>query len=286
MDHVRKTGEPEKFETVDLSRPPGWSEPFALTRFSVDRNKRPNKDMAPCAICSPDNQKCLHRMYLMWYEREGLVRIVGPDCGDNGGNGQMYASAREAYDERLERERLEDFVHHNLAKVPAMLAAFEQLRPAMVEADRLHKRLLDENEDIPKRLRAIHNRREALTVDEKVKYEVEENERGERTATRIAPAGLSRGDYVTRSFGGVVGASMVRSKFTGLADLDAFAQIAASFPLVENSDEAFYWMCDQTPETLEQVRHQLRKLETGFTRLLKTSGRSTRVFRAELPGPA
>lgn len=269
MDHVRKTGEPETFKTIDLSRPPEWSEPFALTRFSVDRNKRPNKDMAPCAICSPDNQKCLHRMFLMWYGREGLVRLVGPDCGDNIGNGEMYANARKEYNARRERERLEAFIESNLSKVPAMLAVLHALRPATEEAERLYIRLRSENEDIPKRLREIWNREQGLlTVNVRVKHEVEEDENGKRTVTRVGPAGF--GDYMPQEFGTIVGAAMVRSKFSALADLDAFITIASAMPQMMDTEASFLWMCDESPETLERVRLQLRKLEAGHARLLKT----------------
>ena len=175
LEHVRKTAEPETFATIDLSRPPAWSEPYVLTRFSVDRNKRPNKDMARCAVCSPENPKCLNDMYLIWYEREGLIRPVGPDCGDSIENGHMYAQARKAYDERLERQRLENFIERNLPKLPAMHAALLELRPAIVEAERLHNKLRNENEDIPKQLREIlHRERGLLTVNVRVKYEVEE----------------------------------------------------------------------------------------------------------------
>jgi hypothetical protein len=264
LEHVLKTGEPETFATIDLSRPPAWSEPYVLKRFSVDKNKRPNKDMARCAVCSPTNPKCLHKMHLIWYAQEGLIRPVGPDCGDSVGNGDMYAKARQDYDEREELERLYDFIHHNLPKASAMLAALKELRPAIVEAERLHRRLRDDNSDIPKKLRDVFNREgRLLTVNVMVKYEIEEDGNGRRSVTRIGPAGLGRGtDSVTEQFGEVVGVAMFRSKFTALVDVDGYTAIASALPTVRTTNDAFMWMCDQSRDLLEQVREQMRNLTT------------------------
>ena len=68
LDHVRRTGQPETFPTIARLPPPPNSTPVILCKFDVDRTKRLHRDMAPCAICSPFKEKCLHDMLLVRQE--------------------------------------------------------------------------------------------------------------------------------------------------------------------------------------------------------------------------
>ena len=93
LEHVRRTAEPETFPTISHSMPRADSRPIFLRRFDVDRKKRPNGDMAPCPICSPNDAKFLNNGYLVWYPDEGVIRAIGPECGDTVFGGDQYAKA-------------------------------------------------------------------------------------------------------------------------------------------------------------------------------------------------
>ena len=157
LDHVRSTGQPETFEAVDWSIPPSTSEPVILKPFDVDRRKRPKRDMAPCALCSPCHPKCLNGLYLVWYPDEGLVRVVGPQCGRNLEAGRRLVEARIEYDRERKKLRLENFLEANLPNVDRMVEALRAFRPAAAEAARLHAKLKHDCSAIPKRLRIIWN---------------------------------------------------------------------------------------------------------------------------------
>ncbi len=65
LAHVRETGQPETFSTLCREPPSADSPPKFLRKFDVDRKLRPERDMAPCAICSPWKPKFLHDGFLV-----------------------------------------------------------------------------------------------------------------------------------------------------------------------------------------------------------------------------
>ena len=104
LDHVRRTGQPETFPTICRTTPSALSRPVFLRKFSVERSRRPDGDEAPCPICSPNDPKYLHDAYLVWYPDEGVIRAIGPECGDSVFGGTAYAEAKGEF-EIEERER-------------------------------------------------------------------------------------------------------------------------------------------------------------------------------------
>lgn len=155
LDHVRRTGEPETFSGIERLPPPGGSRPYILFRFDVDRKKRPLGDMAPCALCSPFHEKCLEGLCAVWYEDEGVVRIIGPECGLGLDGGDLLAVERKAFDRRQRQERAESFLEINIPKIPAWLEAMRSLQPAAAEAQRLHHKMRHDSTDLVKMLRQV-----------------------------------------------------------------------------------------------------------------------------------
>jgi hypothetical protein len=138
LDHVRRTGAPETFPTICRTKPRAESRPMFLRRFDVDRRKRRNADKVPCPICSPNDPKFLHGGYFVWYPDEGVIRGIGPECGDTVFGGNLYAEAKNQFD-REERERQAvEFLEKNLQKILSMIMALEAIRPAAQEAAKLY----------------------------------------------------------------------------------------------------------------------------------------------------
>ena len=134
LDHVRRTGQPETFPTICRTTPSALSRPVFLRKFSVERSRRPDGDEAPCPICSPNDPKYLHDAYLVWYPDEGVIRAIGPECGDSVFGGTAYAEAKGEFELEERERRATDFIEKNLPKVLSMIVALEVVRPAVLEA--------------------------------------------------------------------------------------------------------------------------------------------------------
>ena len=158
LAHVRKTGQPETFPDIERNPSPEGSRPRILCRFGVDRNKRPDRDMVPCAMCSPIHEKCLDDLCLVWYAAEGVVRNIGPECGDGLQGGALLNAERKAFEQRQRQARAESFLEKNLPTTEAWLVALEALRPPLGEAQRLHHKLRHDQSAIAKKFREVKNR--------------------------------------------------------------------------------------------------------------------------------
>jgi hypothetical protein len=187
LDHVRETGEPESFPGICRTKPPRASRPIFLRRFDIDRKKRRDGQMAPCPICSPNDSKFLHGGYLAWYPDEGVIRAIGPECGDTVFGGTAYAEAKETFDREERERRAVEFLEKNLHKALAMIAALEAIRSAAIEADRLYAELKRRAPIAQRVLRGIRTGSGLLKVSIVT-------ERDETNESQIeGPRGLGRG---------------------------------------------------------------------------------------------
>ncbi|MBN1916712.1 MAG: hypothetical protein JW889_02285 [Verrucomicrobia bacterium] len=291
LDHVRQTGQPETFPDLDWSHPPAWSTPFILKNFDVDRKKRPDGDMAPCAICSPRRPKCLKKLYLIYYELEGVVRVIGPECGAQIEGGELFVAELTAFKRRERQQRAEATLEQKLPFVPQMIVALDALRPALTEADRLHRKLRGDNSAIARQFRQLKNQGGGLlTVSVEIEPQrkevepadgddVDDNDRPER----VGPRGFGRGvDTYTESFGVLVGEAMFASSFTPLENLDDLLAVAQVLPSVSDVQTAFDWMCDHEDLVLfEQIVEQLHKLDAGYHRLVEQLASVRSFFSVE-----
>jgi hypothetical protein len=198
-EHIRRTGQPETFPSLDWSQPPSWSRPYILRRFDVDRKKRPLRDMAPCTICSPHHPKCLEGMFLVWYQDEGVVRAIGPECGAELAGGHLLVAEKQAFERRERQRRAESYLEENLPKLEAALETLEALRPGLTEAERLHRKLRSDNSLIPKQFRHIMKKDGGVLS---VSVEIKTHRAGTNSTReddddrpeRIGPRGFGRGD--------------------------------------------------------------------------------------------
>lgn len=279
LAHVRNTGQPEIFPDIERYPPPEGSRPYILCRFDVDRKKRPERDMAPCAMCSPFHEKCLEGLCLVWYEDEGVVRVIGPECGNGLDGGALLNAERKAFDRRQRQMRAETFLENNLPRISAWIAALNELRPALAEAERLHHKFRHDYGAIAKKFRHIKNQAGGMlavsieiagTRTEKQDDGTEQQDRGER----IGPKGFGKGpdavDTYTEEFGVLDGATMFAASFEPIADLDGLMAIASALPELSSVEDTFDWICEhESLEFFEQIIEQVRRIQAGFNRLVQ-----------------
>lgn len=251
LEHVRKTGQPETFPTICTTKPIALSVPVFLCRFDIDRKKRPNWDEAPCSICSPNAPKFLHEGYFVWYPDEGVIRAIGPECGDTIFGGNLYAQAKEAFDKEERERQAVAFLERNYLKLPAMLAALQAIRTAAVEAFAIHVQFKKEAPRIHKMLRQIKNAGGSLRVSIVVqREEVEDEDRIE------GPRGFGKAESDYDSYDEILGqlplSVALQAEFDPLVDLNEIIFLLSQMPQIHTEDEAFVWICD-TAENIENL---------------------------------
>lgn len=285
LAHVRKTGQPETFVGIECNPPPEGSRPYILCRFDVDRTKRPDRDMAPCAMCSPYHEKCLENLCLVWYADEAAVRVIGPECGDGLHGGALLNAERKAFERRQRQARAESFLERNLPKMSAWSSALNALKPALAEAKRLHDKLRRDNSEIPKKLRQVKNQAGGLltvSVVIRKQRDTDEKDQDERPE-RIGPKGFGKGegaiDTVTEQFGVLDGAVMFSSSYEPLTEAEQLNVLISSLPQVTAIEDTFDWLCaNENLQLFEQVVECMRKIQARSLRLIEQLDSSLAFF--------
>ena len=274
LQHVRETGEPENFPSITTTKPAPDSPPVFLRRFSIDRRKRRDGDMAPCPICSPAAPKYLNDAYLVWYPEERVLRAIGPECGDSVFGGTQYAEAKATFD-LAERERLAvEFLQKNLPKALSMLVALRSLADAADEAERLHDQLRKRAPRIHAALRALKKGGGAISVSI-----VTARDKNGDDARAIGPRGFSKAgseyDSTEEVFGYLPDTPAILTKFKPAQALQPLLQQLMDLPQLQTSEEAFLWACDESDNllTLEAAVATLRNCSAGYVEI---SGRLDR----------
>lgn len=282
LDHVRETGSPETFPTICRTKPPVNSKPEFLSYFDIDRKKRPNGDEAPCPICSPTSPKFLYDGCLVWYPDEGVIRAIGPECGDSIFGGTMYADARDRFD-RTERERrASEFLERNYPKLLQMLVALEAIRPATLEAARLYADFKRKAPAIQKEFRKINNRDSGTLKVTVVQERVANDNRVE------GPRGFGKTDSEYDSHDEIIGqlpnCTLFLSRFDPVAERREIEDLLMAMPRFTSDYETFSWICDLSEqiETLEAAGDVLRRAAEMYARLVKRLDRVTMLFSNEV----
>lgn len=136
LDHVKLTNEPEAFPGLCHDRPPIKDARFLLIvdEFSIDPSKRADGEFIRCAACA--TRKKFKRGSLAWYPDEGVLRVVGNECGDH-----RRAEAREDYKRRNTLDVLNSSLSEHLPGVHSYLSDVGAFRPAARHAQELSLQL-------------------------------------------------------------------------------------------------------------------------------------------------
>ncbi|WP_293386822.1 hypothetical protein [Phenylobacterium sp. RIFCSPHIGHO2_01_FULL_69_31] len=136
LDLVKQTNEPETFPGLAHYPPPTKDAVFLLVvdEFVVDPSKRPDGEFIRCAACA--TRKKFKRGSLAWYPAEGVLRVVGNDCGD-----ERRTEAVADYKRRSTLAVVNDYLDEHLPTVHPDILACEALRPAVRHAQELSLQL-------------------------------------------------------------------------------------------------------------------------------------------------
>ena len=268
LEYVRQTAQPETFPTICLTKPQATSRPIFLRKFSVERRKRPDGDNVPCPICSPNDPKYLHGAYLAWYPDEGVIRAIGPECGDTVFGGTAYAEAKSTFNLE-ERERLAvDFLQKNLPSLLSMVVALQAVRPAIMEAAYLYNEFKAKAPKVHEKLRRIRGTSGLLEASIAVEH------------AHRAPGSSAT---VTEVLGRLSDASILNSKLNLLRDFQQLEAMVMAMPHLIDEEAAYLWACDLDKiEQLEKAEATLRMCSRVYIKMVGDLERFTLFFSEPL----
>ena len=239
-----------------------------LKRYAINRARRPNGDMAPCPICSPNSPKYLDGI-LVWYPAEGVIRAIGHECGDSYFEGDRHRDAARRYQEEQQRIADEDFLLENVPKVPFMRHAVASLMPAAHEARQLHCHFRRRAPGIHKYLRRIRHEADGRL---EVGIEIEGSSEGPRGIRTSTGGGRS---YTVEQFGSLSGLEMLLCNFDPLKELWNVDYLLRDIDFGEG-DSAQEKVCEILPERLTYHANNIRSAE----RLFKNAFERLRNFQS------
>ena len=166
LEHVRTTGTPETFSTISTARPPKTGQLVVLAYpVDINRDRRANKDMAPCPICCPTDPKWLSRGSLIWCEDTQAIYCVGPKCSTTGWAAARLTAAQNAFLQVDREKKAAIDLTSAVALVEARLAWIDAALPAVQHVDQLHSGLAKEQGAVRNALRRATKGSPDLQVD-------------------------------------------------------------------------------------------------------------------------
>lgn len=251
LAHVRSTAEPESFAGIHPG-PLDKTEPFRkLAPFSVDRRKRADGQMAYCPMCHQPN-KFLEGAFV-YLPRLQAVAAIGHECAAK----ETRDAAERDYRARRDRQIEEDYLLANLPRVPAKLAAIEQVRPAAAEALRVFRLLRKDAPTALRQLRAVKQQGARLIVAETIDDNI----------VAIGPAGFkgSSGKQTRDiAFGILSGTTAVINDYNPIAELDRIKQVLQLYAGHPTEDAALNVICSMTDAERQWATTRLRQTDDAF----------------------
>ena len=238
--HVAQTGQPETFPTVSTSRPPEEGTVAVLFHpVDINRKTRPDKDEAPCSICSPGAPKWLHKGSLIWCEKSQAIYAIGPDCYKG-----MWADGRmdRAINLFTESQKAKEDgirLYHLILRIPRFLSWVVANRALAGQVTDLHAGFA---KDLP-RLRAMLSR--SLKATNGMAYD--------------------RGPLADIPLGVVAGRSFLSGHWKVGAEIDAAAASLRAFPVIEGPD-LLAWIDALTPSARAEKCKEIEKAREALAR--------------------
>lgn len=275
--HIGATGMPETFRGVLLRPLPEGANPeLVLRNVQIDRKKRPDGQMAPCAECSPKHPKYLNGGVL-WCPEDGYLRPFGCDCVERRMGAAAYREMQQRRSQVEDERDADEFLLENWALIEPLRAFVESLTS-------IAGALETAREQIDGRVRGWRtNVRDATkgTPDQLVllrQRRVERDDAGER----VGPRGFGTGDYETvpEVVGPFVGRTFVSRTFDPRQEV---TRLSVLIPGGDWSSEegAFRTCSDMTVAERVALVRELRRFSTEAPKVTGRLADARRFFTTE-----
>jgi len=236
-EHVRATGQPETHPDLFIGPIDRKEEFEILSRIFVSKRKRPNLDMAPCPMCTPD--KFLDGR-LCWFPKREIVAVIGHCCADHATN----IEAKKRFRRLEDRDYEEGYLLAALPLVPGKLRQLEALRETACEARRLNRLIRKQAPGLKDAIVQATQRDGRLLVTVEL----------QAALTGTGPAGFRPGGMIdeTLDFGVLRGLPLFAAAFHPEKQLDELLRYLEPWAVGETEEKAIDAICEMD----EAQRHQ------------------------------
>ena len=242
--HVAATGQPETFDRISTERPPAEGT-VVVVEHPVDLNRktRPDKDEAPCPICSADSPKWLHGGSLIWCEKTQAIYAIGPACYTTLWKDGRMNKAINLFMESEKAKADGIRLYHLILRIPRLLDWIVHNRSLASDATNAHT-------SFAKDMRQL---------------------RGVLARALKASNGMAqdRGPWADNPIGMVTGRPFLSGNWSLGRDIDDAANALRSYPVISGED-LLHWVDSLTPSVRAA---RCKQIEAAWDALHRTEQR-------------
>lgn len=263
--HVRDTGSPETFSDITNTPTRNLEGVDILTKFVVDRKKRPELDAVPCPVCSPNAPKYLHG-YLVYFPNELCIRAIGQECGKH--IDAEFAKKAQALKTRERNDQTVANLESQLPRIPAMILEAQELTNRLNHQKQLWASFRRKCPSIAQLLRSEMGLGVLSVAIRNTDHQ------------RSFSSGKKDAQFTSVRIGSVVGNSFVKHDFKHDKDLRDTLPLLHGLDQGENPENIFLSICDLTTKEQTEIERAIvraKKRISNAIRLLE----DFRLFYAE-----
>ena len=272
--HLNETAQPETFEALYRNPIPKDVQFFILKPDIVlDGRKRPNGDLAPCPMCTPNKYLTGSLIHIPSME---CVAVIGHCCAEK----ESIAKAEREYKVRAKLKAEEDYLLACLPLINQRMEVLIGLRPYAKEAMRLYRRFRHRVPAVHSLLRSTkHQYRGHLMLSEIIRGE------DESKVDYFGPSGFKgHGSGAVESrevnFGLLAGSIAVINDYKPVNDLETLIRQLESVQQPPTEEAVVEFICNVSNEQRRAAVAILRIVDAGVKRFV---ARLTEFFQFFTP---
>jgi len=264
--HIRETARPETYPGLYWEKIPRDAEFRRLRKFSIDRMKRPKRDMAFCPRCG-QGDKFIHGD-LAWFPELKICAAIGNCCASH----EVLAEADREFKWREKVRYEEDYLLAALPLLGEKLAMLRELRRDCEEALRIYREFRKDGHPLQSALRRLKEQHSGHLVVTSViggaaKFNVEEAEE------YIGPAGFrGKGRYQVETrdtdLGMMIGLVALHRDFSPVKELEFIQRQLESFDTTPENDEVAELIINMTDKQRSAAVVVLKSADKKFGQLV------------------
>jgi hypothetical protein len=258
--HIKRTGQPETIEALYHGRLPSNAKYRILRKIEIDGKKRPNGDLAPCPMCTPN--RFLSGAIVWLYDLQ-VCAVIGHCCAE-------HASEAEREFKREEKKRYEeDYLLLALPTLDQKKSVLSALEPDTREALCVYRKFRKGCRLLQTHLRHLNRTGEGRLLI----TEVLQNSDSEEESDYFGPAGFKgrgAGGTETRDhdFGHLTGATALLSNYNPVDELAHIKRQIDSFEFSGSEENALDFIVSMTPQQRQAAVAIFQEIDASYVKFI------------------
>jgi len=260
VDHIKATGQPETFNGLYHGKLPKDAKYQILWKIIIDGKKRPNADMAPCPMCTPN--RFLDGV-LAWFPDLQIAAVIGHCCADHANDAEREFKIAEL------KRREEDYLLACLPHLDAKAIVIDNLRSAADEALRIYRIFRKRCPGIQQHLREIKQRNGGrLRVTEVLRSN--EDEKGQ---DYFGPAGFrgrggSEAETRDHDLGIMKGRTALIRDYNPIKELDHIKRLLESYVFTGDENNALEFIVTMTDRQRHAAVAIMQEIDSHYVKFI------------------